>query len=173
MDSTRTQQNVEHNADRRARELYRYYQPAGTTSLVPSWLAPGEETSSPGPAGNTSTPAAGDGSTHGGSSAASNSSTTIGPEALVLGASNNTLTSFAQLAALRLGVERAFIAVLIRDRQYILAEATRSVSLNEKPESDETEQSWVGPGSARKAWSICQVSFKPLEPVRFVVNTLN
>ncbi|KAF7718723.1 Uncharacterized protein PECH_004295 [Penicillium ucsense] len=156
MESSRMQQSLEHSADRNVRELYRYYQPAGATTLIPSWLRLGEDVPSASSTGHTSTPTIGDGSSRGGGSAASTPSTTIGPEALVLGATNNTLTSFAQLAALRLNVERACIAVLIRDRQYILAEATRSVSLNDKNVSDEKEFTWAEPASAHKAWSICQ-----------------
>lgn len=160
MELPRTERSVEHRADRRVRELYRYYQPAGASGLVPSWLPRGEDLPSSGSAGTPSTPAAGDGSTHGSSSAISRPSTALGPEALVLGSNNNTLTSFAQLAALRLNAERAFIVVLDRDRQYILAEATKSVNLNDQSVHDPKDNLWIGSTGSRRAWSICQVSIQ-------------
>ena len=157
MEPSKTQQSVEHQADRRVRELYRYYQPAGPSGLIPSWLPPGEDLPSSGSAGTPGTPA-GDGSTDGNSSATLRTATAIGPEALVLGSTNNTLTSFAQLAALRLNAERAFICVLDRDRQFILAEATKSVNLNDTSVHDHNDNLWIGSTGSRRAWSLCQVS---------------
>ncbi len=156
MELPRKQQSVEHRADRKVRELYRYYQPAGS-GLDPSWLSQ-EDLPSSSSAGTPSTPAAGDGSTHGSSSATSRPSTALGPEALVLGSNNNTLTSFAQLAALRLNVDRAFIVVLDRDCQYILAQATKSVNLNDQSVHDHKDSLWIGSTGSRRAWSICQVN---------------
>src|ERR1700683_2219653 len=40
-----------------------------------------------------------------------------------------TLTAFAQLAAFRLDCERGFISLIDHEQQYVLAEATRSISL--------------------------------------------
>jgi hypothetical protein len=158
MKPSRTHQSVIHKADRRVRELYRYYQPAGSAGLIPSWLAPSEDLPSSGSAGTPSTPATGDSLTRCSSSATSRPSTAIGPEDLVLGSPNNTLTSFAQLAALRLDAERAFICVLDRDRQYILAEATKSVNLNDKSVHDHQGNLWIGSTGSSRAWSLCHVS---------------
>jgi hypothetical protein len=157
MEPSRKQQSVEHKADRRVRELYRYYQPAGSAGLIPSWLPPSEDLPSSGSAGTLSTPTAG---ADGSSSATLRSSTAVGPEGLVLGSTNNTLTSFAQLAALRLNAELAFICVLDRDRQYILAEATKSVNLNDKSVHDHQDNLWIGSTGSRRTWSLCQVSIQ-------------
>ncbi|KAJ5737122.1 uncharacterized protein N7483_002247 [Penicillium malachiteum] len=45
------------------------------------------------------------------------------PDSLILGDANATLNSFAQLAALRLDVDRVFISVSDRDSQFIIAQA--------------------------------------------------
>jgi len=151
---------TQHNADRRVRELYRYYQPAGPVGVISSWLSKDERSSSPNSTGTSqvNTPPIQDGSCGSNSSTTSGPSTAMGPEALVLGTSNNTLNSFAQLAALRLNVERAFICVLDRDQQFMLAEATKSVNLNDASLHDRHDQIWMGSTGGQKAWNLCQVS---------------
>lgn len=151
---------TQHNADRRARELYRYYQPAGPVGVIPSWLSADDCSPSSDSTGTpqVNTPPTQDGSCGSNSSTTSGPSTAMGPEALVLGTSNNTLTSFAQLAALRLNVERAFICVLDRDQQFMLAEATKSVNLNDSSLHDRHDQIWMGSTGGQKAWNLCQVS---------------
>jgi hypothetical protein len=42
------------------------------------------------------------------------------------------LTAFAQLGTLKLDCDRSFISIIDHDKQYILAESTRSISLEEK-----------------------------------------
>lgn len=154
---SRSIQVAEHGADRRARELYRYYQPGGPTRPLPAWLCSTAEDGPTSSSGSSSTPVR-DTSVEGNSnsSASSQSSTAIGPEALVLGLSNNTLTSFAQLAALRLNVERAFICVLDRDQQFMLSEATKSVNLNDNAVHDHQDGMWTGNTTGRKVWKVCQ-----------------
>ncbi|KAJ6114901.1 hypothetical protein N7486_000679 [Penicillium sp. IBT 16267x] len=149
-----TARKTQHNADRRARELYRYYQPAGPVGVIPSWLSTDERL--PSHHSTVNTPPIRDGSCGSNSSTTSGPSTAIGPEALILGTSNNTLTSFAQLAALRLNVERAFICVLDRDQQFMLAEATKSVNLNDTSLHDRHDQIWMGSTGGQKAWNLCQ-----------------
>lgn len=145
--STKAQQHVEHTADRRVRELYRYYQPAVSLPAgISSWVPSGED------------PLAADGSGNSSSSATARPLTAIGPEPLVLGVNNTTLTSFAQLAALRLNVERALICVLDRDMQYVLAEATKTVNLNDNANHDDKDQLWLGAMGSTRAWSVLQVS---------------
>lgn len=155
--SSRTTQRVDHVAGRRVRELYRYYQAAELPSNFSSWLPAGEVPPENTTTGFPDTPPVEDGT---GSSTASATSrpSTIRPEALVLGTSNNTLTSFAQLAALRLNVERALVCVLDRDMQYIIAEATKSVSLDDSDRTNDKDESWLSTTGKRKAWSLCQVS---------------
>lgn len=162
---TRAQQKASHAADRRVRELYRYYRPhVEPLAAIPEWLSTDDERSPPPNPGFLGTPSVttppitdSSGGSNSGSSA-SRPATALGPEALVLGTSNNTLTAFAQLAALRLGVERAFICVLDRDRQFFLAEATRSVNLNDNTLHEAKDDIWMGATGSRRAWTVCQVS---------------
>lgn len=56
-----------------------------------------------------------------------------------------TLTAFAQLGAFRLNCERSFISLMDYDNQYILAEATRSVSLQSPEQCDEGDEVYLGP----------------------------
>ncbi|KAJ5118910.1 hypothetical protein N7448_010617 [Penicillium atrosanguineum] len=153
-----------HSADRRVRELYRFYRPSGVPSVVPSWLPSGEDVP---PAGNGSsrsgssigspdTQPGTDDSGASNSSATSRPSTAAGPETLILGSSNNTLTSFCQLAALRLNVERAMICVFDRDTQFILAEATQSVNLNDNSIHKNDDELWLGSSASKKGWKCCQ-----------------
>lgn len=154
--SSRTHQRVEHSADRRVRELYRYYQPLEQPSSTPSWLPESEVVPATGTTGLPDTPPVTDGTASASGSVSSRPSM-IGPETLVLGTCNRTLTSFAQLAALRLDMERALVCVLDRDMQYIIAEATKTVSLDYSG-SVSKDEIWLGKTENRKAWSLCQVS---------------
>ncbi|KAJ5965598.1 hypothetical protein N7481_012312 [Penicillium waksmanii] len=156
MEETKTCQVAEHGADRRTRELYRYYQPGGPTHSLPAWLSCTGESRSSGSTGSSNTRVRDSSVAGSNSSATSTPSTAIGPEALILGLSNNTLTSFAQLAALRLNVERALICVLDRDKQYILSEATKSVSLNDHSVHNDKDAIWSGNTNGEKAWSLCK-----------------
>ncbi|KAJ5780431.1 CheY-like superfamily [Penicillium paradoxum] len=157
MEIPRTHQEKLHNADRRARELYRYYRPASQPEVVPSWFSAATDGFHFSAAsGTTVTPPISEGSLPSNSSAIPRPATTIGSDALVLGTSNGTLTSFAQLAALRLNVERVLISVLDRDIQHIIAEATRSLNLSDPSIHDDNDDVWVGPSDTRKTWSICK-----------------
>ena len=158
METSRAEQKHRHAADRRVRELYRYYQPAGPLDVIPSWLS-AEDALKSNLQGTSpvTTPPIQDGSGSSNSSGTPRPATAIGPETLVLGSGNNTLTSFAQLAALRLNVERAFICVLDREKQYILAEATKSLNLNDSSLHDSQDHLWMGCTGSRKAWNVCQV----------------
>ncbi|KAL2813119.1 hypothetical protein BJX63DRAFT_231320 [Aspergillus granulosus] len=123
----------DHTDGRRARELYRYFRPqrslfsdrvltssgsdSGSTSQI---AATPEDSTLPVPL----SPA----------SSAQLAATTVGlPEALVLGEYNATLTSFAQLAALRLNVERVLVSVSDRQSQFILAQGSKHILRVNKP----------------------------------------
>ncbi|KAJ5288672.1 CheY-like superfamily [Penicillium angulare] len=157
MDIKYANQKTQHHADRRVRELYRYYQPTCPLGAIPSWLSAGGAPSS-NLAGSlpTGTPPVADVSDATSSNGSSRPATAFGPEALVLGSSNNTLTSFAQLAALRLNVERAFICVLDRDKQHVIAEATRSLNLNDASLHDNKDGIWLGAADSRDSWNVCK-----------------
>ncbi|KAJ5885056.1 hypothetical protein N7495_009566 [Penicillium taxi] len=170
---SRAQRKAEHNTDRRLRELYRFYDPVRPTGIVPSWQTNVEDglprsTGSPIP---TSSP---DGSRSSRHSSTAPSSIAAGPETLVLGTSNKTLTSFAQLAALRLNAERAFICVLGRNKQYVLAEATQSLNLSETSAHDDKDQLWLGSTGSQLTWSICRdtVALPPPDPENSLYNFL-
>ncbi|KAJ5766810.1 uncharacterized protein N7511_004426 [Penicillium nucicola] len=162
MEDVRTERHVEHNADRRARELYRYYQPSIQPSVVPSWVPTSEEFPFSSSSGNINTPPVSEGSAPL-ESDRFRPSTALGRDALILGTSNSTLTAFAQLAALRLNVERVVIAVTDRDRQHIIAEATRSLNLNDASVHDEKDHIWFGASDTRRVWRVCKdtVSLPP------------
>lgn len=54
------------------------------------------------------------------------------------------LAAFAQLAALRLNVRRAFVTIMTRDTEHVLVESTRSMSLQSDFTADEKDKSWLG-----------------------------
>lgn len=92
----------DYDADRQAREVYRYFQPANPAALNSTWLPLGDD--------STSIP---DLSTATTSHVLNTSvSKTTPVEASVFCSPNTTLTSFAQLAALRLNAQRAFITYI-------------------------------------------------------------
>ncbi|KAJ6146418.1 hypothetical protein N7497_008400 [Penicillium chrysogenum] len=161
MDLPRARQDGLHNADRRARELYRYYKPASQAEVVPTWLPANDGFPFTANSGNIITPPISEGSVP--SHSPPSRPASAGSEALVLGTSNSTMTSFAQLAALRLNAERVFVSVLDRDQQHIIAEATKSVNLNDPSIHDDNDNIWLGTSDTRKAWSVCKdiVSLPP------------
>ncbi|KAJ6157566.1 CheY-like superfamily [Penicillium chermesinum] len=145
--TSKAQQKVSHATDRRVRELYRYYRPQSESlPAIPEWLSTDAEGVPPPSSVYNGTPPV----------------TTpplidgTGSNTLVLGTSNNTLTAFAQLAAVRLGVERALICVLDRDKQFTLAEATPSLNLDDTSSYETKDSLWTGVTGSRKAWSLCQ-----------------
>lgn len=124
MASTFRSRRDDHNAGRRARELYRYFQPerlpeldtlsvnnapitdnflppATAQALDASIHASSAPSPLPPPPPQLSPPLA--------TTREDSPLSPVVPETLVLGQNNATLTSFAQLAALRLNVERVII----------------------------------------------------------------
>lgn len=109
MDPSPRSQN-DHHIGRRVRELYRYFQPEPSpqptlvSSYFDSWAA-GESSASD----NATVPALSTASVSTPDPAAGLCTGPSPGEGLVLGSPNQTLNSFAQLAAMRLGVQRAMI----------------------------------------------------------------
>jgi hypothetical protein len=66
-----------------------------------------------------------------------------------------TLTAFAQLGAFRLNCQRSFISLMDHDNQYILAEATRSVSINDQKACDSGDEIYLGARVLDMAWGVC------------------
>lgn len=143
----------DHHTSRRVRELYRYFQPQRepqplVTSYFDSWVSnvPWPSDDPPAPAVATPNPAT--------------LSTPASDKGLVLGNPNRTLTSFAQLAALHLNVERVLISVSDRDSQFVLAESTPSATLDATVEQGplKNDKLWTGCSTVSDAWSMCTVS---------------
>ncbi|RYP92606.1 hypothetical protein DL770_001248 [Monosporascus sp. CRB-9-2] len=57
---------------------------------------------------------------------------------------DKTLTAFAQLATLRLNVRRCMVSLIDSSRQYILAEATRTLSLYSNEADRPEDEIWLG-----------------------------
>ena len=60
---------------------------------------------------------------------------------------DTALTAFAQLAALRLGARRAFITILSTSTEYVLVEATKTMSLQSEFVANPKDESWLGTSS--------------------------
>jgi hypothetical protein len=86
---------------------------------------------------------------------------------------DSTLTALCQLTAIRMGGQRSMISILDSERQYILAEATRDLSL--RPESPRGAQDalWVGNVSIPRSLGLCEnVLDLSLENSVLVINDL-
>lgn len=83
------------------------------------------------------------------------------------GSPDRALTAFAQLAALRLNCKRAVISFFDRNNQYILAEATKSLSLQTASIHEPGDQIDYGVTAVPKRGSICEhtINFPFEEPV--------
>lgn len=68
---------------------------------------------------------------------------------------DQTLTAFAQLGAFRLDVPRAVITLIDHEYQFVIAEATRSVSLQDPKKANPGDELWVGSVRLPAKWAIC------------------
>ncbi|KAJ6181131.1 hypothetical protein N7519_011592 [Penicillium mononematosum] len=138
---------MDYEADRQKREVYRYFQPENPAALNASLLQLDEHVASTAGFSGVTTPFVPDES----------ESKTSFFEGSSPSSPNTTLTSFAQLAALRLSAQRAFITVLNTDSQFILAEATRNSNLrSSKSSAGEGDTLFAGTSTVPDAWNICQ-----------------
>ncbi|GAB7344696.1 hypothetical protein MBLNU457_3172t1 [Dothideomycetes sp. NU457] len=71
-----------------------------------------------------------------------------------LGGDDTSLAAFAQLATLRLNVKRCIISLLGTDREYILAESTRTISLQTDSVHAPTDALWLGACSIPRSESL-------------------
>lgn len=70
---------------------------------------------------------------------------------------DKALTAFCQLAAIRLKMRRAMIFFFDSTHAYILAEATRTLSLNDDTSFDDEEDAlWLGTTKIPRGYSICE-----------------
>ncbi|KAJ5211161.1 CheY-like superfamily [Penicillium cf. griseofulvum] len=137
---------MDYKADRQTREVYRYFQPENP-AVLNAILVESEHVGSIADFSRVTTPFLPNASDPG----------TGYVEDSSLSSPNTTLTSFAQLAALRLNAQRAFITVLNTDSQFILAEATRNTNLKSSKSSEgEGDRLFAGTSTLSNAWNICQ-----------------
>ncbi|KAF2444074.1 putative histidine kinase HHK9p [Karstenula rhodostoma CBS 690.94] len=71
---------------------------------------------------------------------------------------DKSLTAFAQLVVLRLNVKRAMVSLIDSTRQYILAEATRSLSLSNHS-TDSGDDLWLGHAIIARNEAVCHHTF--------------
>ena len=72
---------------------------------------------------------------------------------------DKALTAFCQLAAIRLKMRRAMIFFFDSTHAYILAEATRTLSLNDDTSfDDEDDALWLGTTKIPRGFSICETT---------------
>ncbi|KAF2826428.1 hypothetical protein CC86DRAFT_323733 [Ophiobolus disseminans] len=74
-------------------------------------------------------------------------------------ARDRSLTAFAQLAALRLDTRRAMVSLIDSHRQYILAEATRTLSLFSPSAERPEDEVWLGNAILNKFDAVCYHTF--------------
>ena len=75
------------------------------------------------------------------------------------------LTSFAQLGALRLNAARCLISLIDSTKQYCLAEATRTLSLQNDTIHESEDQLWLGAAIIPRSRGVCEhvLSSQPLD----------
>jgi hypothetical protein len=76
-----------------------------------------------------------------------------------LASRDTTLTAFAQLAALRLNVRRAMVSLIDSKHQYVLAEATKTLSLVDDTRHADGDALWLGTTSLAREDAVCQCAF--------------
>lgn len=70
---------------------------------------------------------------------------------------NTTLTALAQLCALRLHAKRAMISLIDREKQYFVAESTKTLNLDNSNKSEEEGDGlWFGCGTVDKSGRLCE-----------------
>lgn len=72
---------------------------------------------------------------------------------------DKALTAFAQLATLRLNVRRAIVSLIDSSHQYVLAEATKTLSLVDNSRHAEDDGLWLGSSVLSREDAICQCAF--------------
>lgn len=74
------------------------------------------------------------------------------------------LTAFCQLGALRCGTRRAMLFFFDKQFGYILAEATRSLSLHDASIQDIEDSIWLGHAKIPRGYSVCEKTTLHLQP---------
>ncbi|KAI1625779.1 hypothetical protein EDD37DRAFT_625553 [Exophiala viscosa] len=78
------------------------------------------------------------------------------------GSNDKALIAFAQLACLRLGAKRAIVTLVSESREYIIAEATKTLSfVSERGGHDEGDDLWFGNASMPRSEGMSQDALTP------------
>ncbi|PYI36308.1 sensor histidine kinase [Aspergillus indologenus CBS 114.80] len=77
----------------------------------------------------------------------------VPPEARL--SSDITLTALAQLGVYRFGCNRSYVSIIDGVNQYIVAEATKSVSLRDKDKHDPGDGIYLGVRTLDLVWGVC------------------
>ncbi|KAH9204266.1 hypothetical protein DL95DRAFT_529330 [Leptodontidium sp. 2 PMI_412] len=91
---------------------------------------------------------------------------------------DTTLSAFAQLATLRLNTRRALISLIDRTDQYILAEATQTLSLQSDSVHNAQDELWFGCTTLPRSQGLCEKalemlpSSKPRRLLPLIINDL-
>ncbi|KAL9126797.1 MAG: hypothetical protein Q9217_004210 [Psora testacea] len=87
---------------------------------------------------------------------------------------DTTLTAFAQLCTLRLQAQRAIISVIDRDKQYFIAESTKTLNLSDTSKCEEDgDDLWAGCATVGKAGRLCEKTIEATAEVgRFPMYTV-
>lgn len=72
--------------------------------------------------------------------------------------SDTTLTAFVQLAALQIGTRRAMIFFFDADYAYIIAESTRTLSLQDDSHHGPGDSLWLGFTKIARGLAVCEVT---------------
>ncbi|RDW91787.1 hypothetical protein BP5796_01181 [Coleophoma crateriformis] len=101
---------------------------------------------------------------------------------------DSALTAYAQLGALRCNAKRGMISVVDQNYQYIIAEGTKTLSLQDGSVVDQDDQLWFGLRTIPRAMGICAkalgqftmvedhdgcVSDVLFEPMQFIISDLS
>jgi hypothetical protein len=71
---------------------------------------------------------------------------------------DTALSAFAQLAVLRLGARRAFITILSTSTEYVMVEATKTMSLQSDSVANPRDANWIGTSSFARADGLADLS---------------
>jgi signal transduction histidine kinase len=91
---------------------------------------------------------------------------------------DTTLSAFAQLATLRLNTRRALISLIDRTNQYILAEATQTLSLRSDLVHNDQDELWFGCTTLPRSQGLCEKALemlplpKPQRLLPLIINDL-
>jgi hypothetical protein len=79
------------------------------------------------------------------------------PQAVAISSHDTSLTAFAQLGALRLHAKRCIISLFSRTQQFVIAEATQTLSLQSDTVHDAGDALWLGTTVLPKESGICKL----------------